>query len=99
MTQLLSVNEAALRLGVSVAAFRKWVHQHQLTPVKLGRLTCPSLGISSRSATLPFPLTPQGENRRHWDSFCLIVGGWDEAVWLAVLADRSEVGGRAGDFR
>ncbi len=39
MSQLLSVKEAALQLGVSVAAIRKWIYQRRLTPVKLGRLT------------------------------------------------------------
>ncbi len=39
MDALLSIKEAAMRLGCSEAMLRKWIHQRRLPTVKIGRLT------------------------------------------------------------
>jgi excisionase family DNA binding protein len=39
MSELLSVEEAAVMLSCSPAAIRKWVYQRRLPVVKVGRLT------------------------------------------------------------
>jgi len=39
MDELLDIREAARRLACSEAMLRKWIHQHRLPTVKVGRLT------------------------------------------------------------
>lgn len=39
MDQLMTVKEAAKTLAVTEAAIRKWLYQHRLSCVKVGRLT------------------------------------------------------------